>query len=107
LPRSGTLTDRAAATGILYNYLDNVSPEDVNGIKRGYVSVQGDNITARPVEKNFDPNTAYKMRPTMVASEEPMALIPKISPKDEMYKSTQEFSRTLLRSALRKIVDEV
>jgi len=50
----------------------------------------------------------YGKKPTLVAADyNPMSLIPKASPEDELYPEYEGFKNDLLRSALRQIVDEV
>jgi hypothetical protein len=104
-----TLTDRAVTTGLLYNYLDYVSPQDVDGIKRAYITVEDEKIDAKPIPKEqATVAQMYGYKPTVIMSEkEPTALIPKISPEDQLFPTYERFGNELLRSALRKIVDEV
>lgn len=49
--KQGTLSDRAVQTGLLYNYLEYVSPADVDGIKRAYVTVKDNSIDATPIPR--------------------------------------------------------
>ena len=112
VPANGTLTDRAVRTGLVYNYLEYVSPKDVDGLRRAYVNVDNDKIDARPIPANkasvAQMYGANKMKPTIIAGKtEPTALISKYSPKDKMFPQLEEYGNELLRSALRKIVDEV
>jgi len=109
-PRNGnqTLSDRALNTGLLYNYLDYVSPADVDGIKRANIKVNDNSIDATPIPVNKSLTAQMYGRPTIIAKEkEPMALISKFSPKDPLFPLLEEHGTSLLRSALRKIVDEV
>jgi hypothetical protein len=102
-----TLIERAATTKLLYNYLEYVSPSDVDGIKKAYVTVGDKGIKAKPVSKNSKHIAdMYGKKPTLVAEEiEPMALIDKSSSKD--IATYRGYGRDLVRSALRRIVDEV
>lgn len=105
------MSDRALTTGLLYNYLDYVSPADVDGLKRAQVNVTDSGIDAKPLSPSkalvVQMKSPYGQRPTLVAAEnKPTALITKYSPKDEMFPQLEEYKTSLLRSALRKIVDE-
>lgn len=110
---SGTLIDRATTTKLLYNYLEYVSPADVDGIKKAYVEVGDKKIKVKPIAANdsaiadmYGANGGKK--PTIIADNmDPMALIAKASPDDELYPVYRGFGNELLRSALRRIVDEV
>jgi hypothetical protein len=81
----------------------------VDGIKRAYVNVEDDDIEAKPVAANkASIAQMYGMKPTLIAKDKaPTALINKHSPKDKMFPQLEEFGNELLRSALRRIVDEV
>ena len=107
--RGSTLLDRATTTKLLYNYLEYVSPDDEDGIKRAYVTVGDKKISAKPAGKNKAKIAElYGKKPTLVAADyNPMSLIPKASPEDELYPEYEGFKNDLLRSALRQIVDEV
>lgn len=96
--------------GLLYNYLDENTKADVNGIKEAYVKVDSrKKIQAKPLEPetaNFD--KMYGASTTLIPDRyNPTALISKASPEDSIYPLYQEFGNKLLRAALRKIVDEV
>jgi hypothetical protein len=107
--KGSTLTDRATTTKLLYNYLEYVSPADVDGIRKAYVTVGDKGVTAKPVPKNKAKIAEmYGKKPTLIADEqEPTALIPRISPQDTIYPEYHGFGDKLIRSALRQIVDEV
>ena len=105
--KGSTLVDRAQTTKLLYNYLEYVSPADISGIKKAYVTVGDKSIRARPANNAKSVEKMYGKKPTTVAEDmEPMALIDKASPEDvdEGYRG---FGDDLIRSALRRIVDEV
>jgi hypothetical protein len=107
--KQGTLSDRAVTTGLLYNYLEYVSPADVDGIKRAYVNVKDNSIDAEliPANKGMVAQM-YGMKPTIIADmKAPTALISRYSPKDSQFPELERFGTTMLRKALRKIVDEV
>lgn len=107
--KSGTLSDRAVTTGLLYNYLEYVSPADVDGIKRAYVNVKDNSIDATPIpaDKGMVAQM-YGKKPTIIADmKEPTALISRYSPKDPQFVNLERFGTTIIRKALRKIVDEV
>jgi hypothetical protein len=107
--RQDTLSDRAVTTGLLYNYLEYVSPTDVDGIKRAYVNVKDNSIDATPIpaDKGMVAQM-YGKKPTIVADmKAPTALISRYSPKDPQFVELEQFGRTMVRKALRKIVDEV
>ncbi len=107
-PTNGTLTDRAVTTGLLYNYLEYVSPADVDGIKRASVKINGDSIDAKPIPANQAATAQMYGRPTLVPKQnKPTALIAKYSPQDKLFPQLEKYGNSLLRSALRKIVDEV
>jgi hypothetical protein len=102
-----TLSDRAVTTGLLYNYLSYVSPKDVDGLKRAYVDIDREDIEVR-VPRKESIQELYGKRATLIPSETgPTALIPRYSPKDVQFNKLESFGSSLLRSALRKIVDEV
>ena len=106
ISKGSTLIDRAQTTKLLYNYLEYVSPADVDGIKKAYVTVGDKSVSARPVPKNRNIEKMYGKKPTTVAEEQdPMALIAKSSPEDAS--EYRGFGDELVRSALRRIVDEV
>lgn len=109
---SETLSDRAVKTKLLYNYLEYVSPADVDGLKRAYVNVHDDGIDAKPIPSDKAmvavQNSPYGQKPTLVPEyNKPTALITQYSPRDKMFPQLEKFGNSLLRSALRKIVDEV
>lgn len=50
----------------------------------------------------------YGKKPTIIADmKEPTALISRYSPKDAQFVELERFGTTMIRKALRKIVDEV
>jgi hypothetical protein len=105
--KGSTLVDRSQTTKLLYNYLTYVSPADINGIKKAYVTVGDKGIRTRPANNAKAVEKMYGKKPTTVAEDmEPMALIDKASEEDvdEGYRG---FGDDLIRSALRRIVDEV
>jgi hypothetical protein len=112
---SGTLSDRALTTGLVYKYLDYVTPKDVDGLKRAYVNVTDNEIEVDPIPADrsaiaqmYGAANVGSRRPTMVATKDsPMALIDKFSPQDKLFPQLEAFGTGLLRAALRKIVDEV
>jgi hypothetical protein len=111
-PASQTLTDRAVKTGLVYNYLEYVSPADVDGIKRAYVNVKDGHIDARPISADKAmvavQTSPYGQKPTIVPEyNKPTALITQYSPQDKLFPQLEKYGNSLLRSALRKIVDEV
>lgn len=105
---TNTLTDRARQTGALYNYLDSATEKGPDGVKRAYVTVNDDDIQADPIPAaKASIAQMYGKSPTIVADMvSPMALISKFSPEDAMFPQLEEAQRGLIRSALRKIVDE-
>lgn len=107
--RSGnTLSDRAVITSLLYNHLQEVTPEAVDGLKRAQIKVKDSSIESRPLQpKEALVEQMYGMKPTIIAKPfEPTALITRYSPEDPKFDELEEFNNTLLRRALRRIVDE-
>jgi hypothetical protein len=102
-----TLSDRAVTTGLVYGYLDNVSYKDVDGLRRAYVNVDKDSVkVSAPSTENIE--ELYSKKATLVAnSKAPTALITRYSPKDPQFNKLEQFGGSLVRAALRKIVDEV
>jgi hypothetical protein len=89
-----------------------VSPADVDGIKRAYVSVKDGHIDARPISADKAmvavQTSPYGQKPTIVPEySKPTALITQYSPQDKLFPQLEKYGNSLLRSALRKIVDEV
>lgn len=108
-PLSGNLSDRASTAELVYNTLDRVAPEDVDGIKRAYVDISTDAVTIEAPTSAEEMETAslYGIEPTSVASlTEPFPLIKRnIGPPVFDIKNKEH--RSMLRMALRRIVDEV
>lgn len=101
------MADRAEVTGLLYNYLSYESPEDVDGNKRANVEIDSNGIKTSPASIK-DMNSPYGKKPTLIANKVgPTSLVTRYSPKDPQFVKLENMSSTLLRSALRKIVDEV
>lgn len=101
--------DRAAATGLLYNYIEYVSPEDAEGLKHAVVKVQRGKISARPAKSSQETvDSFYGGKPTLIMNKsEPTALAPKIPCDDPLYDEIMGYKRSIYRAALRKIIDEV
>ncbi len=84
----------------------------MDGIKRAYVNVKDSSIDAKPIPANRAmaavQNSPYGQKPTLVPEyNKPTALITQFSPRDKLFPQLEKQGNSLLRSALRKIVDEV
>jgi hypothetical protein len=73
------------------------------------VTVGDKGIKATPISpKRNKIAEMYGKKPTLVAEElDPMALIEKASPQDRLFPQYQGYGNKLVRSVLRRIVDEV
>lgn len=107
-PYGGTLTERARMAGIIYNTLLKIAPEDIDGIKRAYVDVTPTNVSIETSTKTQSAlQTYYGVDPVSVADmSNPFPLVPQ-NEGPVTYPKKKIVDRSLLRQALRRIVDEV
>mgnify|MGYP001008519008 CR=1 FL=1 len=105
---SGPLVERAELTENLYNILEKKVPEDSDGIKRAYVDVDivDESEFAVDIVTSTGDECYYGVDPVTVATmNDPFPLM---SRKQDLFDGYQDnIERTLLRQALRRIVDEV
>lgn len=92
----------------MYDTLDELVPEDKDGIKKAFVNVSGSDVrVVVPKESSSTLSDLYGLNPTIVAKlDKPFQLIPK-QEENNIFTNSQDFNRTMLRNALRRIVDEV
>lgn len=108
-PGSGSLVDRALVTRLVYNFLSKVTPEDIYGVQKALVDINGDEVTV-DVPKASDASVLAKygiVNTTVPKMHEPSALIPRMSPQDILYEEPIDPNLSIRRALLRRIVDEV
>ena len=106
--RLSSLSQRADTTALLYNTLSRIAPEDDEGVKRAFVSIDPQGIEIDiPKSTDFEAAAAlYGVEPVSVATlTAPFSMIPSREPMVAEARPT--FDRSLLRQALRRLVDEV
>ena len=107
-PPGPSLTDKADTSELLYRTLLSVAPEDIDGIQKAYVDVEPNGITVsdpRGADRTAL-NAFYGLDATSVADlQNPFPLVPQRSGPPE-FSQKQNFDRSLLRQALRRLVDE-
>lgn len=98
--------DRAELAQLLYNAVEKVGTEDVNGIQRAYVTQTDDGFEVSG-NSRADVSSLYGIEPAMLAEmDNPFPLIaPREGPPQ--FDARGSFNRGLLRQALSRIVDEV
>ena len=109
LSTNNSLSEKADTAELLYNTLVKRAPKDSTGVKRAFIEVSDDEIAVElPRQRDLDSTAAlYGIEPASVATTTmPFALIPQREPVAPVGHATN-FNRTLLRQALRRLVDEV
>ena len=105
-PNINPLTRRADLTKFIYNTLDELVPENDDGKKEAFVNI-GDNSLDVTIPSDGTLADLYGLNAVKVAPmDKPFQLIPKHE-YTSLFSDKEQFNRTLLRNALRRIVDEV
>lgn len=104
-PEQNKLIERAEVCEMLYGTLLKHAPEDDEGIKTAYVSLDDDHYGAT-VAPNQGTMDLYGMKAVRIAElQNPWPLIPREA-GPPAFNSAQQLHRSLLRQVLTKIVDE-
>jgi hypothetical protein len=106
-PPGPSLTDKADTAELLYKTLLRVAPEDIDGIQKAYVDVEPDGITVTdPRGSDVALKAFYGLDATSVADlQNPFPMVPQRDGPPE-FSAKQNFDRSLLRQALRRLVDD-
>lgn len=102
------MMERAEVAEILYNTLNRVAPEDIDGVKRAYVDIEDNSIeiSTPDTDRSSEIASFYGMKPVAVADTvEPFPLI-KTYEGPVQFEGPKKFNRGMIREILGRIVDE-
>lgn len=107
-PVSSSLTGRAELTRLIYGLLNKVGTEGNDGIKQALLDITSNGLEVVAPPSGTDPNLLemYGLQRVIVAPEsDPFQMIPRYEKPE--FDDVSTSSTTILRQALRRIVDEV